>query len=186
MIIRILKYIFSFIVFLILFAFTYAEIYGNFHKIDNDVYRSGKLNKYNLPYYLNKYEIKTVLNLHGTSSKSWYQNEKDITKSLNVNHINFKMNSGSYYDFNKTSELIEVMRKAQKPMLIHCLGGADRTSLAAALYQYAIIDKSEEEAREQLSWIYGHFPSLRPHVIAMDNSFDNYIKVSKDLKYESK
>jgi len=186
MIKKILKYLLYFILFMIVSAFLYAEVYGNFHKIDDDVYRSGKLNEYNLPFYLNRYKIKTVLNLHGPSSKDWYKNEKDTTRNLAVNHIDFKMNSGSYYDFNRTSDLIEIMKNAKKPMLIHCLGGADRTSLAAALYEYAIMNKTEAESRYQLSWYYGHLPSLRPHVIAMDNSFDNYIKVSKDFNYESK
>jgi len=185
---RFIKYLLYIILFLLCSIFIYAEIYGNFHKVNIDVYRSGKLNQYNLKYYLNKYKIKTVLNVHGISSKPWYNKEKEIVSKLGIKHINFKMNSGTYYDFNKLSKLIEIMKNAPKPMLIHCLGGSDRTSLAAALYEYAINNKSKEEAQKQLSWYYGHFPSLRKHVIAMDNSFDNYIKKSKnkDIKNESK
>jgi protein tyrosine/serine phosphatase len=79
-------------------------------------------------------------------------------------------------DFNQTSEIITLLKNSQKPLLIHCLGGADRTSLVSALYQYAIANKSIKEAKEEFSILYGHTPFFRKHVIAMDYSFDNYVK----------
>lgn len=176
---KVIKYILSILLVVVVFAFYHVEIDGNFYKIDDDVYRSGKLNDYNLPYYTNKYKIKTILNLHGESSKAWYEKEKVFSKNNGITHIDFKMNSGKYYDESKMKDLIDIMKNSEKPMLIHCLGGADRTSLAAALYEYAIKEKSVEVAREQLHWSFGHVPFFRPHVINMDKSFDNYIKENK-------
>ena len=86
------------------------------------------------------------------------------------------MSSRKYLDFNKTSKLVKILKEVEKPILIHCEGGADRTSLASALYRYAILKQSKEEAIEELSFIYGHIPLIRPKVIAMDRSFNNYIK----------
>jgi protein tyrosine/serine phosphatase len=79
-------------------------------------------------------------------------------------------------DFNKTSQLVSILKNAPKPILIHCAGGADRTSLASALYQYAIKGTTVKEAQKEFSIWYGHSPYFRKHVIAMDNSFLNYVE----------
>jgi protein tyrosine/serine phosphatase len=175
--VKYVKKIIKIVLILLLFYVGYGLIYGNFHKLDNDAYRSAQLFYFNMPYYLEQYKIKTVLNLRGEQKhKSWYKSELKITKEHNVTLINFKMSSRQYLDFNKTSSLVEILKGAEKPILIHCEGGADRTSLASALYIYGVKGKSQEEAREELSFIYGHLPSIRPKVIAMDRSFNNYVK----------
>jgi protein tyrosine/serine phosphatase len=138
-----------------------------------------------MPYYLERYKIKTLLNLRGEQkNKSWYKNEKKITKEHNVTLITYKMSSRKYLDFNKTSKLVKILKDAKKPILIHCEGGADRTSLASALYVYAIQGKSANRAREEFSFIYGHLPLIRPQVTAMDRSFDNYVKEIVKLEKE--
>ena len=53
-------------------------------------------------------------------------------------------------------QLIALMAGARKPLLTHCLGGADRTGLAAALYVAAIEGGPEGAAEWQLSPRYGH------------------------------
>ncbi len=172
-----LKKTIKIVIFLLLFYIGYGLIYGNFHKLDKNAYRSAQLFSFNMPFYLKEYKIKTVLNLRGEQrSKSWYKNEKKITNELNITLVTYKMSSRKYLDFNKTSRLVEILKKVRKPILIHCEGGADRTSLASALYRYAILKHSKEEAMEELSFIYGHIPLIRPKVIAMDRSFNNYIK----------
>jgi len=168
------------ILLLALFYVGYGLIYGNFHKLDNNAYRSAQLFSFNMPYYLETYKIKTVLNLRGEQkNKSWYKDEKRITQEHNVTLVNFQMSSRRYLDFNQTSKLVQILKSAKKPILIHCEGGADRTSLASALYDYAILYYAEEEAIEELSFIYGHLPSIRPKVIAMDRSFENFVLHNK-------
>ena len=176
---KLLKYLFFVIIFLIIVIFFIINIEGNFYKVNNDVYRSGQLNKYNLEYYINQHDIKTILNLRGKSSKEYYTNEKNIADMHNIDYINYKISNRKFLDFNKTSELVKIMKDAKKPLLIHCAGGADRTSLASALYQYAIENKSTSEAKEEFSIIYGHSVYFRPHVKAMDDSFDNYVNKIK-------
>jgi protein tyrosine/serine phosphatase len=175
---RYLKNILKLVLFSALFYIGYGIIYGNFHKLDGSAYRSAQLFSFNMPYYLERYKIKTILNLRGEQkNKSWYQNERRIAQEHNVTLINFKMSSRKYLDFNRTSKLVKILKKSKKPILIHCEGGADRTSLASALYRYAILGDRVEEAKEELSFIYGHLPIVRPKVIAMDKSFNNYIEM---------
>ncbi len=161
----------------------YGFGYGNFHKIDDNAYRSAQLFSFNMPFYLEHYKIKTLINLRGENEdQSWYQNEKRITQEQGVTLIDFGISSGNHLDFNQTSEIVEILRSAEKPLLIHCEGGADRTSLVAALYRYAILQHPKDEADDELSFLYGHVPIIRPKVIAMDKSFVNYVEKSKQVR----
>ena len=102
-----LKKVIKIVLFLLLFYIGYGFIYGNFHKLDNNAYRSAQLFSFNMPYYLREYNIKTVLNLRGEQrGKSWYENEREITDELNVTLITYKISARKYLDFNKTSKLI--------------------------------------------------------------------------------
>lgn len=182
---RVLKLIAYPIILLTLVAFIYINIYGNFHKVNNDLYRSNQLNSFNLSYYVDQYEIRSIINLRGEKRKDQsYLDEIAIAKDNNITHIDFKMRSKNVYDEETLDRLVQMMQDAPKPLLVHCLGGADRTSLAVALYEYSISGKSSEEAMKNMKWYYGHLPSIRPHVIAMDKSFENYVKAKEDKKKE--
>jgi protein tyrosine/serine phosphatase len=177
---KIIKYLFVFLGSLITLYILYAYVYANFHQIDDKVYRSAQLNSLNYSYYLQNYNIKTVLNLRGAEpTKNWYKQETKEAEKNNIKLIDFKMFSGAFYNYQETKKLVEIMQEAEKPLLIHCINGADRTSLASALYTYAIKNKSAKEAKKQLAWYYGHLPSIRPHVIRMDKSFDNFVQKHK-------
>ncbi len=179
---RKLKKIIYLILLLGAFAWAYINVYGNFYKIDNDAYRSGQLNSINMPIYIHALHIKSILNLRGESKAKWYSIEKQIAQENNVSIFNFGISSMGYYDFNQTSTLVQMIKNAPKPLLIHCLGGADRSSLASALYLYGVKHTSKSEAIKQLAWYYGHIPSIRPHVINLDKSFENYVVKSSMKK----
>jgi protein tyrosine/serine phosphatase len=66
-------------------------------------------------------------------------------------------------------KLINIVKNAKKPILIHCKAGADRTGLVSALYLYSIGDKN---ASKMLSFKYGHL-SVGP-TKAMDESFEKW------------
>ena len=73
-------------------------------------------------------------------------------------------------------KLINIVKNAKKPILIHCKAGADRTGLVSALYLYSIGDKN---ALKMLSLKYGHFPYLFSPTSAMDESFKLYSSKEK-------
>ena len=53
--------------------------------------------------------------------------------------------------------LFHTFATAQRPMLIHCKSGADRSGLAAALYLILVCDAPVATALRQLHWRYLHF-----------------------------
>ncbi len=76
------------------------------------------------------------------------------------------------------NKLVKLMKEAKKPLLIHCKAGADRTSLASALYLYGTHDK--QNPQEAISIVYGHFPWLGSKTKAMDESFLLYQQQRRD------
>ncbi len=177
-----LKYLLAFLAIVGIVIVSIIHVFGNFYKVNEGVYRSGQLNKYNLEYYLKHKKIKTIVNLRGTSTKQYYKTERALAQKYHVDYVTYGISNKVFLDFNKTSQIVHILKNAQKPILIHCNGGADRTSLAAALYQYAIAGYSIEKAKEEFSFLYGHIPFFRPHVLAMDKSFENYVQKAKQNK----
>ena len=174
---RILKYILLPLLVITTLWATYFFIYGNFHKVDKDVYRSAQLFSYNLPYYLEKYQIKSILNLRKirkAQNRSWFKNEVSIAKDMGVMRYDYPIGDREEASIEEMDNIVQLIRDAPKPLLIHCKAGADRTSLASALYLYAI--KNDPNSQKEISIIYGHFPWLGSKTIAMDKSFEKYIK----------
>jgi protein tyrosine/serine phosphatase len=75
------------------------------------------------------------------------------------------------------SQIIDVLQKADRPVLIHCNSGSDRSGLVAALYVAAIAKLGEEAAESQISFWYGHIPLSIRATYAMDRSFEAFESV---------
>lgn len=171
---RFFKYIFLPLFLIATVWSSYFLLYGNFHKVDKDLYRSAQLFSFNMPYYIEKYKIQSILNLRGDSQKQWYKDELRISKEYNVTHYDFGIGDREITSMEDMDKIITIMKNAPKPLLIHCKAGADRTSLATALYLYAI--KQDKDPQRGISIIYGHFPWLGSKTVAMDKSFEKYLK----------
>jgi len=174
---KISKYISSFI---LLFAlalpayFTYNFNTGNFHAITaGEAYRSAQLDKKQLEYYSNKYKIASILNLRGTEPGSkWYKDELEVSAARGIKHYDIALSALSEPTDKDIAKIIEIFKSAPRPILIHCLGGADRSGFAAAVWKRIIDKQPKPEAARQLSLLCGHLPFGKTRV--MDKSFDKF------------
>ncbi|MGN6550600.1 MAG: tyrosine-protein phosphatase [Pararhizobium sp.] len=141
---------------LLLFAQYFS---GNFHTVAaGRFYRSGQLSAAQIAHDVKKYGIRTIVNLRGENAgRPWYDAEVAEAKKLGVTHIDFRMSSRKQLAPDEVAKLLAIFRTAEKPILVHCEGGADRTGLASSLYVAAIGKGSEFDAELQLSPLYGHF-----------------------------
>lgn len=147
---------------------------GNFHEVvPGEFYRAAQPTGKDLAEYQQKYGIKSIINLRGgNAGDAWYNEEIAAAQQLGITHIDFRMKGKRELSSDKALELVEVMKTAPKPVLIHCAAGADRTGLAAALYLMAVKKEPAEAAAHQLSLRYGHLPLWWIDAQAMDRTLD--------------
>ena len=138
---------------------TYIHKTGNFDTlVPGEVFRSAQVVGTDLSDYRQQYGIKSVLNLRGAAPDSrWYSAEIAESNRLALVHADFAMSASERITPDQVFELIALMKRLPKPLLIHCRHGSDRTGLASALYLAAIAGADEETAEAQLSLYYGHF-----------------------------
>jgi len=152
-----------------------AAFTSNFHEIlPGQFYRSAQLAPGELERRIDQYGIRTVVNLRGTKvNPGWYDDERRVAASRGIELVDFPMSSSQRLSPERALALVDLMKKAPKPILIHCLSGADRTGLASVIYLNQVAGMDEETAEWQLTPLYGHFgiPFLSPS-FAMDETWE--------------
>ncbi len=89
------------------------------------VYRSGQMDEAQWTDYIQKYAIRSVLNLRGEHrAASWYQEEVRAADKLGVTHYDVKISANREVDNGALDTILAIMRQAPKPLLIHCQAGS--------------------------------------------------------------
>ena len=129
----------------------------NFHKVDDDLYRSAQPNSKQLKNIIKKYNIKTIINLRGPEKIDILEKERKICSELNINLVEIKHHSRGIPSYEIIKETKKILETIEYPALIHCKAGSDRTGLVATLYLYFIKNMDITKAVKQLNFIpYGH------------------------------
>lgn len=147
---------------------------GNFHEVvPGELYRSAQPDAQFLAWAKRTYGIKSVLNLRGPSMKAdWYKTEIAASEALGMVHVDFRMSARRQLTDPEAKRLEGIMATLPKPLLIHCLSGADRTGLAAAIYLHFVDGLPSQSAGHQLSIVYGHLGLPDTMAYPMDESWD--------------
>jgi protein tyrosine/serine phosphatase len=82
------------------------------------------------------------------------------------------MSAGQQLTQDRAAKLVAILKHAERPILIHCNGGADRSGLVSALYLAAIAQQGEKAAESQISIRYGHISLPFAPAYAMDVTFE--------------
>ncbi len=151
------------------------QLFGNFGTvIAGELYRSNQPTADELEAYVKAEGIRSIINLRGGNMASaWYAEEMASARELKLAHYDFPMSDHEELSPERAKQLIALMEKAEKPLLIHCKAGADRTGLAAALYLAKIAKAGEEAAEAEISIRYGHVSLPLSPSFAMDRTFEN-------------
>ena len=150
-----------------------VQYHGNFHAVkEGQFYRSAQLAKDELGRAIREHGIRSILNLRGGHpGQAWYDDEVTVSQALGVAHYDYGLSAHRVVTANQIDEILEIIRNAPKPLLVHCKSGADRAGLISALYRFEDEGASPAQADDQLSLAYGHFPYLWSRSKAMDDSF---------------
>jgi protein tyrosine/serine phosphatase len=153
----------------------YMEEWGNFHAITpGEAYRSARLDRDELEYYIGKYHIKSILNLQGARGPDdrYYSDEVTVYRELGLAHYDLELCAKEKPSKEETDQLIHIFKVAPRPILIHCKAGADRTGLAAAMWKVIVDGEPKSLAARQLSIRYFHLPFGA--ATAMDEFFEEW------------
>lgn len=145
---------------------------GNVHVVEaGRVYRSAQPSGAGLDELTRRYGIRSVLNLRGDNSgKPWYDEEMRAARADKLVHFDYAISAQREVTRSQMDDVLRLIDRAPKPVLIHCNAGSDRTGLVAAVYELSR-GAPLKDASAQLSLRYGHFPYLWSKTDAMDRSF---------------
>lgn len=144
---------------------------GNVHELDPGVVvRSAEPSAERLADLQHRYGIRTVLNLRGENKGSgWYDEEVKASGELGLQHLDVALSAEREMSPRQIDDVLAMIERAPKPVLVHCKSGSDRTGLISAAWLYAH-GAPADVADRQLALRYGHFPWLGSRTVAMDDS----------------
>jgi protein tyrosine/serine phosphatase len=112
------------------------------------LYRSGTLDPDHLARVLNRYEIRTVVNLRTPREQSdgeWRAQEVTTCRQSEVELIDLPMRT-NVPDIQQIDEWLRILADpARLPVLVHCAHGVQRTGVMVAIYEMERLGKTKEE-----------------------------------------
>jgi protein tyrosine/serine phosphatase len=147
------------------------------------IYRSGHISSLLIKKILMKYNIKGVISLTGDSTSSVFSNaERKAVSELGIERLIFSLRGNGTGDVNDYAKIIAVICRFQregKPVLIHCVSGAERTGGVIAAYRLIVQGRDVGSVREEMSH-YGFNPDVDINLRRFLN--DNIMEIAKRLK----
>lgn len=133
----------------------------NFHIVDDGIWRSSQPNTESLA-RMKMHGLKTVINLRSDSLTNVW--EKRISDSLGLQYFNFGMHGHEEQDSSFLREILNAITDSEnQPVIIHCLGGKDRTGLIVGLYEKEYLGRDIESIKKEMI-MYGHDHKAMPHI----------------------
>jgi protein tyrosine phosphatase (PTP) superfamily phosphohydrolase (DUF442 family) len=131
---------------------------NNWHVVlPGRVYRCAQQSPQALEDLTARHGIRTVINLRGCAyPEPWYVGEARATHAAGVGHEDIGLSAGRLPSRTELRRLVEVIDRAEYPLLLHCRRGADRTGVAVFIIMLLQDGVSFAEARRQLGPRYGH------------------------------
>lgn len=144
-------------------------VWWNLFEIAPGVWRSNQPSPRRLKRY-HRMGIRNVINLRGAAQQSPFLFEQEACAKLGLELHNITLSARKLVPRENILELIALMRRVDRPFVLHCKSGADRAGFAAAIYLAVIEGRPVAEARRQLHWRYMHLASTDTGVL--DHVFD--------------
>lgn len=130
--------------------------WANAAQIAPGVYRSNQPDRRRLA-RMQAEGLASVLYLRGSDGSAPFRAEQEACAALGLQFHSFNMSAHRLPPPERLLALIALFRRIEKPFLLHCRAGADRTGLASAIYLLAIEGRGIAEARAMLSARFGHW-----------------------------
>lgn len=137
----------------------------NLYQLNDSVYRSEQPSKKGFKELESQLGLKTVLNLRRLKD----DNRKAKDTQLKLEHLRLKSAEITEEDI---IQALQIIQQAEKPVLIHCWHGSDRTGVVAAAYRMVFEGWSKKDAIAEL-----RLPELGYH----EKWYPNLLDLLSDL-----
>jgi protein tyrosine/serine phosphatase len=139
-------------------------LWRNEHEIAPGVWRANQPSPRRIAEYARR-GFRTILNLRGMNGHSHDLFEREACARHGLALEEQRLSTGALVEAGRLLDLLDAFDRVEKPVLIHCKSGADRTGLAAAMYLIAVEGRPVAEAMRQLHWRYLHFRSRKTGIL---------------------
>ena len=140
-------------------------IWTNLDQIAPGVWRANQPSPRRLEMYQRQLGLKSVVNLRGGSQQGFYLFEAEVCKKLGLTLHDVHFSARRAPKKAALLAVFDLFASLQKPVLIHCKSGADRTGLISALYLLDVEQRPLAEAKRQLSFRYLHLKSTETGIM---------------------
>lgn len=149
----------------------------NFHTVvEAKVYRSAQPTPEHLRRWASDHGIKTVINLRGNETRDPVVQEIATCRKLGLAYHCIRLPNYVHPERGKMIRLVDTIAAAEKPVLIHCRAGADRTGIISVIAAMQIGGLSYDEARPHLSWRYLHLDNNPENVGGFMKLYEDYCR----------
>jgi protein tyrosine phosphatase (PTP) superfamily phosphohydrolase (DUF442 family) len=143
----------------------------NFDEVAPGVWRSNQPTHKRLMAY-KEMGFRTILNLRGTGGGTHVLFLEESCRVLGLTLRSVALVARRAPEREQVLELFRAFREVERPFLMHCKSGADRTGFASALYVLAHRGATVAQARRHLSFRYLHLRATRAGIL--DHILDLY------------
>jgi protein tyrosine/serine phosphatase len=146
-------------------------VWTNLHRIAPGAWRSNQPGPRRLRQFRDM-GIRTVLSLRGHQPSSHLLFEEEACRELGLTLVTRRIHARKLASRAALLDLLDLFETIEKPFVMHCKSGSDRSGLAAALYLLHVEGRPVEEARRMLHWRFIHFRNSASGVL--DEMLDAY------------
>lgn len=147
--------------------------------IEGEVYRAAQPSPAMLQAVVREHEVRTVVSLMRAESPLFRAVEPDVVERLGVEYRWVPLPNLRSPTRTELLRLIEVVEQAPRPVLIHCMAGADRSGVAAALFRLAAGEHFDEAVNGQLSLRYLHTGVAGEEIADVIHAYGAYCRQTK-------
>jgi protein tyrosine phosphatase (PTP) superfamily phosphohydrolase (DUF442 family) len=135
--------------------------------VEGKVYKSGALPIDELPEYIKKYKIKSVVDLRRPGTKDLVNNPEEYPELVAEKNAVEKIGGVNYFDVGTDQipddavleKYYAVMDNPENyPVLVHCYHGEGRAPLFGAIYKIEYEGIPNDQARKEARWFVGLSP----------------------------
>ncbi len=126
---------------------------------------------------MREHGLRSIINLRGDDETDLWEGK--LADSLGINYYSKPLDAREKQDPNYLIEILSLIEENKnQPVLVHCLGGKDRTGLLIGMYKLKHTDATLEQIKQEMI-MYGHDSENYNEIFAALEQFQNELTKTK-------